>query len=55
MHNDDIEATHESDHDEVEREAVTAADDTGMVGQQEILANIGIGEAIETDPREIAP
>ncbi len=51
MHNDNMESVPERD-DDVEREAVEAADDTGMVAQQDLLANIGIGDATGGDATE---
>lgn len=47
MHNENIEAIPARDHDEVEREAIVAADDTGMVSQQEILVEYETREAEE--------
>ena len=46
MHNDDIErVTPESEAEEDTREAITAADDTGMVTQQVTLVEASIGDA----------
>ena len=48
MHNENIE--HPSDAEEDRREAVVAADDTGLVEQQEILTVAELGDA-PTDER----
>jgi hypothetical protein len=46
MHNDDIERlTPETEREDDAREAVTAADDTGMVTQQVTLVDASIGDA----------
>ncbi len=46
MHNDDIErVTPETEREDDNREAVTAADDTGMVTQQVTLVETSIGDA----------
>ncbi len=44
MHNDDIERADARD-DDTEREAVIAADDTGMIAQQESLVPVDVPEA----------
>lgn len=46
MHNDDIERpTPAPDAEDIDREAVVAADDTGLISQQGLLTNIAIGDA----------
>jgi len=46
MHNDDIERpTPAPDAEDIDREAVVAADDTGLISQQGLLPNIAIGDA----------
>ncbi len=45
MHNDDIERATPDQTEEDTREAVTAADDTGMVSQQVTLVDASIGDA----------
>ncbi|GAC1442071.1 MAG: hypothetical protein NVS2B8_06940 [Vulcanimicrobiaceae bacterium] len=52
MHNERVDS--EPVDDDVEREAVVAADDTGLVAQQHVLANVGIGDVASSDePGEI--
>ncbi|MBD5633577.1 MAG: hypothetical protein IAI49_03760 [Candidatus Eremiobacteraeota bacterium] len=46
MHNEDIERPSEHD-DDGRRESVIAADDTGLVQQQETLHEIELGEGAE--------
>ena len=46
MHNDDIEGiSAETEREDDTREAVTAADDTGLVTQQVTLVEASIGDA----------
>ena len=46
MHNDDIErVSPETEREDDAREAVTAADDTGMITQQVTLVDASIGDA----------
>jgi hypothetical protein len=48
MHNEDIERP--VDRDDDLREAVTAADDTGLVRQQEVLVVAELGDSPAGDP-----
>ncbi len=47
MHNEDIE--HVDDREESTRAAVNAADDTGLVAQQEILVHSELGDLMSGD------
>jgi hypothetical protein len=47
MHNDDLERTSEREEDR--RDAVEAADDTGLVRQQELITDTELGLPVDAD------
>ena len=47
MHNDDIERADDRDDEETQHDAVVAADDTGMVQQQELLHEVEVNDGGE--------